>query len=68
MERRVLGQEFSSWLWAQARGKEREEGQPASPLAGLRVPLRMRGDMVGSLWHFLLHPETFEELVLASQL
>lgn len=65
MERRVLGQEFSSWLWAQARGKEKEEGGPTSPLAGLGVPLRMRGHRVGALWHLLLYPETLEELMLA---
>jgi hypothetical protein len=65
MEHKVLGQEFSSWLWAQAGGKETEEGRPESLLAGFRVPLSMRGDRVGGLWHLLLNPKTLEELMLA---
>lgn len=64
MERRVLGQEFSSWLWAQVGGRK-PEGRPGSPLAGFGVPLSMRGDRVESLWYLLLNPKTLEELMLA---
>lgn len=67
MEARVLGQEFSSWLWAQVGGKETEEGRPENPLAGFGVPLSMRGREDGAvgLWHLLLHPKTLEDLMLA---